>query len=308
MKGVAGMRTWMGSLVFNLVLASNGFSVQELPPEVAEHGYPDLVVVNGEIVSMDDASTRPEPGKIFEALAVKKDRIVALGSNEQIKALVGPKTRFIDVKGRTVIPGLVEPHAHLYGYALERLGEEMGLQIPTRGKRISIKVKPEDSLSSVKETILSRVRQETDSLKPGDWLVANASGHPLLTPWGRTKQLPVRAALDQVAPKNPVLLTAGPRGFINSKALEEASKAMPGYTQYMNASMGPEAEELGWVGVPEMGALTWEMWLAEKPLSLLAELFRREGQAWTSYGVTTFATRIPLPRVLSGYDLLHRKG
>ena len=67
---------WMSPL---MLIPSEAQSA--LPPEVAKHGYADMIVVNGKLVSVDDAGYNGRPGSIFEAMAIKGNRIVALGTN-----------------------------------------------------------------------------------------------------------------------------------------------------------------------------------------------------------------------------------
>ncbi len=107
------------SLVLSL---SHGLGLAlQIPDLVAEQGYADRILINGKIVTMDDWSTVPdEPGHIFEAMAIKGKKIMALGTDQQIRELAGPKTHFIDVGGRTVIPGLIQTHYHLFGPAASR--------------------------------------------------------------------------------------------------------------------------------------------------------------------------------------------
>ncbi len=84
-----------------------GFS-QQLPELIANQGYADTILVNGKIVTMDDRSSVPDtPGHIFEAMAIKGDTIMALGSDEDVRKLANSGTRVIDVGRRTVIPGLI---------------------------------------------------------------------------------------------------------------------------------------------------------------------------------------------------------
>ena len=66
----------------------------------------DTILVNGKIVTVDDRFT------IAEALAIRGQRIVAVGTNADIEKLKGPQTRTIELDGRTVIPGLIDNHAH----------------------------------------------------------------------------------------------------------------------------------------------------------------------------------------------------
>lgn len=67
---------------------------------------PDTVLVNGKIVTVDDRFT------IAQALAIKGERILKVGTTAEVEALRGPQTRVIDLAGRTVIPGLIDNHAH----------------------------------------------------------------------------------------------------------------------------------------------------------------------------------------------------
>ncbi len=73
----------------------------------AEAGQVDLILVGARVLTSD--STRPTA----EAVALEGERIRAVGSNEDIRRLGGPKTRVVDLRGRTVIPGLIDAHVHL---------------------------------------------------------------------------------------------------------------------------------------------------------------------------------------------------
>ncbi len=68
---------------------------------------PDLILTNGTVLPMEDESTS------YQAIAVSGNRIMAVGSNEEIFALAGLETRVIDLAGRTVLPGFIDAHAHL---------------------------------------------------------------------------------------------------------------------------------------------------------------------------------------------------
>ena len=73
----------------------------------AQQSAPDLIFTNGKIITVDERFT------IAQAVAVRGDRIVAVGSNQSISQLAGPNTRRIDLKGKAVIPGLIDNHMHL---------------------------------------------------------------------------------------------------------------------------------------------------------------------------------------------------
>ena len=140
----------------------------------------DLVLTNAKIVTVDDRFT------IAEALAVKGERILAVGRVSEIEKLKGPATRTIDLGRRTVIPGLIDNHAH-YMRASEYWDREVRLDGVTSHTRAL-------------ELIAEKVRQS----KPGEWVV-------VLGGWSEEQFTDGRRAftkeeLDGVAPNNPVAL------------------------------------------------------------------------------------------------------
>src|SRR3954454_22636586 len=73
----------------------------------SQQAAPDVVLSNGTIITVDERFT------IAQAVAIKSDRIVAVGTNQEIGRLAGPGTRRIDLKGRAVTPGLIDNHMHV---------------------------------------------------------------------------------------------------------------------------------------------------------------------------------------------------
>jgi predicted amidohydrolase YtcJ len=158
---------------------------------------PDTVLVNGKILTVDDRFT------IVEALAVRGERIVKVGTTSEIAALKGPTTRSIDLNGRTVIPGLIDNHAHFIRVA-EHWHQEMRL----------------DGITSRAEA-LSMLAERVRAARPGDWIVT-------LGGWSEeqftdeARGFPIEE-LDRIAPDNPVVLQAVYRhSYLNSAALKAA--------------------------------------------------------------------------------------
>jgi len=155
----------------------------------------DTVLLGGKIVTVDDRFT------IAEALAVKGERIVAVGSTADIEKLKGPATRVVDLNGRTVIPGLIDNHAH-FMRAAEYWHREVRL----------------DGVTSHKEA-LDLIKEKVSASKPGEWVVVLGGwSEEQFTdePRGFTK-----TELDAIAPNNPVALQLFYfRVYANSAALK----------------------------------------------------------------------------------------
>jgi predicted amidohydrolase YtcJ len=154
----------------------------------------DLILTNGNVITVD--AERPQ----VEALAVRGDRILAVGSNQEIEAYRGAETRVIDLEGETAVPGLIDAHLHF-----PRLGK--------RTKQLFL-----DETRSPEEAI-AIVREQVESAEPGEWITGR--GWHTVT-WG--SGYPDNEALSAVSPENPVFLIgmASHAVWVNAKALELA--------------------------------------------------------------------------------------
>jgi len=153
----------------------------------------DVVLYNGRVITMDSASP------ISQAIAIKGDKIIAVGMNEQILSLAKEKTERIDLLGKTVLPGLTESHSHITGAAeSEYFGE---IYIPT-----SI------------EALLGHVAKKVASLKEGEWVYFRNTYPTRLKEY----RFPTLKELDSVAPKNPVFVDGAYAGQANSYAMRMA--------------------------------------------------------------------------------------
>ena len=146
---------------------------------------PDLVLYGGNVVTLDPAL------HTAEAVAITGDRIAEVGAARDIRRLAGADTRLVDLAGRTVVPGLVDAHAHMDREGLKLLYPSLA------GAR---------SIDDVLQRIEARVKAAT----PGDWIVTMPLGDPpyyLDVPGNlREKRFPTRRDLDRVAPRNPVYI------------------------------------------------------------------------------------------------------
>jgi predicted amidohydrolase YtcJ len=153
----------------------------------------DFAIVNAKIVTLDARS------RIVEAAAVTNGSFSAVGTSDEIRRLVGPKTRIIDAHGRTVVPGLIDTHVH-------------ALMVASAEAR-----QPFQDLRSVHE-IQDWIRREADRVAAGAWIWT-----PRVFPTRlRERRFPTRAELDAVAPRNPVVVDGAYGLMINTAALRAA--------------------------------------------------------------------------------------
>jgi predicted amidohydrolase YtcJ len=143
---------------------------------------PDTVLVNGRVLTVDaQFSTR-------EALAIRDGKILALGSSAEMRKLAGPRSRVIDLQGRTVIPGLIDSHLHAIRAAETFATEVNWIGAPTLAEA------------------LGRIRDAARTMKPGAWLIV-AGG------WNvqqfKENRRPTQAELVAAAPNNPVYIQLG---------------------------------------------------------------------------------------------------
>jgi predicted amidohydrolase YtcJ len=164
----------------------------------------DLIISNGRIITVDQQFS------LAEAVAVKGDKIVAVGSGSEIKRLASKGTRILDLKGATMLPGINDTHCHISDWTLSRPPLMLDVRYPV--------------VRSIAD-IVSMVEKKAQELKAGEWILGEGwdEGYleECLADPGRK---PSRDDLDKVAPDNPVFLVeySGHRAWVNSQALNKA--------------------------------------------------------------------------------------
>jgi predicted amidohydrolase YtcJ len=154
---------------------------------------PDLILVHGRVHTLGGAGTA-------EAIAISAGRITAIGRDEEVRPLASPKTRLIDLGGRTVLPGFVDAHTHLVSTGLV--------------KTAYLDLSGAHSLSA----LLEIVRAAGEERAAGEWLIGRGWEE---SRWPERRYV-IRQDLDRVAPDRPVALfrVDGHLLSVNSKALE----------------------------------------------------------------------------------------
>src|SRR5689334_8220632 len=161
----------------------------------------DLVLRNGKIVTMNAAAP------VAQAIAMRGEKISALGSDTQAPQWIGPDTRVIDLHGMLAIPGFIEGHGHFTGVGEFRMGLDL------REARTW-------------DEIVDQVARAVKQAQPGEWIVGRGWHQ---SKWSRppdpnVEGFPLHASLDKVSPANPVLLThaSGHAAFVNGAAMKAA--------------------------------------------------------------------------------------
>lgn len=137
----------------------------------------DIVFKNGNVYTANDRASKAQ------AIAVKSDRIVYVGTNAGLQKYIGPNTRVVDLHGNTVLPGFADAHQHLSGVGFR----EMTLNL--------------EGTSSL-EDLLAKLKARVEQAKPGEWVTGRGW---IETHW-QPSVFPTRWDLDKVSPNNPVIL------------------------------------------------------------------------------------------------------
>lgn len=153
---------------------------------------PDVILYNGNIVTVDSDF------QFAEAFAVRGDRILATGTNQDIQKLASDQTHQIDLNGKTVLPGLMDSHTHASNAAVYEFDHEVPV------------------MNNIAD-VLAYIRQRADVLDDGESIFISQVFITRL----EEQRFPTRAELDQAAPNNPVYFRTGPDMSLNSLALKQ---------------------------------------------------------------------------------------
>lgn len=242
---------------------------------------PLILLTNGNIHTFDEADT------VAEAVFIDGDRIVAVGSADELRAASGV-TR-VDLDGRTVLPGLIDAHTHLEGSALH-LAVYADCHAP-----------PHADL----EGILTALRQHAADKAPGEWVIGQGSF--MLAEKLAERRFPTRADLDAAVPEHPALIRAGAHiQIVNSLGLERLGIGrdfVPPAGGHVERDARGEPTgvliELGWA----LQAQVTRFDLAETEAAVAALAARL-----SSYGVTSVGDQFPSAIGLRAYQRLRRAG
>lgn len=157
----------------------------------------DVVFINGEVITLDNNN------RVVEAVAVKGNRILAVGTNEEIQTYIFEDTDIIDLDGKTLLPGFIDAHLHLTIYGTNLLGVSC--------------IAPH--IKSLQD-IFADLRKKTKEIPKGQWVRAWGFNEVML----EEKRFPTIEELDEISLDHPIVVirTCNHTSIANSKALEIA--------------------------------------------------------------------------------------
>jgi predicted amidohydrolase YtcJ len=261
------------AMVFSLI------SLGAFPASAAE---PDLILHHGRIITADDRFS------IRQAMSLEGGRIVRVGSNREILKTKGPGTRVVDLKGRTVMPGLIDSHTHPTSASMT----EFDHPIP-----------PMETVADV----LEYLRARAEALPDGEWIQLRQVFITRL----KEQRYPTREELDRVAPGHPVVFSTGPDASLNSLALRlsgidrnfKVADGGPGYAEKDSQTGEPTGILRSMTRYVKTRA-SGRQPAAEDQHARLLQLFKD----YNATGITTIADRDAAPAAIERYRKMRDSG
>ena len=183
-----------------MIAGDRGFA-QSATGEMQATAKADLILHNGKIVTVDEAI-----GEV-QAIAIRGDRILAVGSNAQMKALKSDSTMIIDLKGKLAIPGFIEGHGHFTSLGDAKMNLDL-MAVRNWGE------------------VIEMVAAAVAKASPGEWIIGRGWHQEKWdkAPRGAVEGFPTHHGMSAVSPDNPVFLShaSGHASFANKKAMDLA--------------------------------------------------------------------------------------
>ena len=299
-----------------------GLAVSGAATGLAQQAPDEMILYNGKIVTVDDHGFTSNLGTVAEAMHVRDGKVLHVGTNAIIRPMAGEGTREIDLRGRTVIPGMILTHEHPWDWTAVT---PQILNHVLSQDEVIIRVmegSPDENLEAFPGALADAVRQA----RPGQWIyfiftlgrnyeyALRGNGN-----FGRGGLVPgvfdvldgeriTKEQLDSMAPENPVLLRDVFISVVmNQKAIEQSREVFP------TTDINPFAEGGANVyvsGFPFQTPMRWmfqDVLMRDRP-EQLREIERLGLEWWAGYGMTSFASNLYAPSNLRVFRELDERG
>ena len=203
--------------------------------KAATSPYAETVILNGKVITAD--SDDPDEVSIREAIAIQGDRIMAVGSNAEIRRLVADWTEVVDARGNSVIPGLIDTHNHIY-----ETSTSFPWVIRSMPELLVIRVRGE-SISQMVEIMGKAIQARTRQLPRGKWVRLRLDPAGMAVKAFGTEI--TREVLDGLAPNHPVFVRTRGGSVLNTQAIAAIENY---YGNELPEGYWREGREIGWSG------------------------------------------------------------
>lgn len=179
-----------------------------------ESPYATTVIINGKVITVD--SDDIDDISFHEAIAIREDEIIAVGSNDDIRPFIADWTETIDARGNTVLPGLIDTHNHLYDttltfrWVIKAIPEVLQINLSA------------DSPDTLLQQVNAGLKVRAGQLAKGEWIQTRINPPAVAVPMLGTTV--TRQLLDQLAPENPVVVYTRGGSVYNTPAIESIER------------------------------------------------------------------------------------
>jgi predicted amidohydrolase YtcJ len=283
------------NLFLCILIASLSFSLSAQQLDQRLIHYPESIIINANVVSMDDTGVNDNIGSTYQAIAIRDGKIFDLGTNADIQNLAGPKTQTYDVNGRTVIPGIVDTHAHIWDYAQGHWGPSLD------NSEFSVTAQGDDTWDDVVNKTLELVEDLKSKLQEDDWIliswprrVAGLQSDVVI----RNHQILTRQMLDERNSAQKVVIV-GNRGVMNTRAMESYGKYFDGEYPEMDPDTGIV-----------FSATVNRLLFAEELYDMKTQIamIGQEIKEWAAYGTTAWSSSVESYKQLAAVLALDAQG
>jgi hypothetical protein len=309
--GVYGMANF---LLFSSLALGQG-TLNNVPASIVF--YPDVIVHNAKVVTMDDHSVgiNTPVGTIGQAMAVRDGKVMAVGSNAQILAMAGPRTERIDVKGRMVMPGIIDTHDHAHGGVANRWQDDHPDANQNVVKTYQLPAGRNDAERV--SAITAAIQAHVQSTPPGTYALITIQSPPrdpnakgleaqlnYVSTWLYEGGFP-KAKIDALAPNHPIQLYNLPAMIVNDAFVAALAKQYGKATQW-----GMNMDEQGRVRetATQYGRMMSSDVYFKTRVRDLAQALEEGLIAKTAVGVTTYTSHLMGERFQDAFRLLQKEG
>jgi predicted amidohydrolase YtcJ len=305
------MQKMIAVLCWTLVISIFGWGQER--DIAAILGYPQTILHNAKIITVSDDTTTSNIGDIVQAMAIRNGKILATGTDVDMLALAGPETRKIDLKERTVVPGIIGVHNHPQDWVHSSphimkkvLPDDIVVQRFLYGT-------PQEQMEKFPEVL----REAVGVAKPGQWVkilflwsIETSPDDPYLANWAGNRI--TKAMLDRIAPENPLLVRSRPMvlsqsnsAMLNQQGIEVVEREAPFHVFAQDLIAAAKAgRNIG--GIPATRIIEREIMT---PPENLKEGLRLDISWWAALGQTTFGGFLyHHPVIIKSYRELDKEG